>query len=70
MEIKCMSADRRFKSVKECLEYIGSSFPISAGDSIEFSNDTGDSFDEEITAVNVYNSYHRVIAEYEIGEED
>ncbi len=65
-----MSADRRFKSVKECLEYIGSSFPISAGDSIEFSNDTGDSFDEEITAVNVYNSYHRVIAEYEIGEED
>lgn len=65
-----MSADRRFKSVKECLEYIGSSFPISTGDSIEFSNDTGDSFDEEITAVNVYNSYHRVIAEYEISEED
>ena len=54
-----MSVDRRFKSVKECLEYIGSSFPISAGDSIEFGNDTGNSFDEEITTVNVYNSYHR-----------
>lgn len=65
-----MSADRRFKSVKECLEYIGSSFPISAGDSIEFGNDTGNTFDEEITAVNVCNSYHRVIAEYEIGEEE
>ena len=65
-----MSADRRFKSVKECLEYIGSSFPISAGDSIEFGNGTGNPFDEEITVVNVYNSYHRVIAEYEISEED
>lgn len=65
-----MSADRRFKSVKECLEYIGSSFPINAGDSIEFGNDTDNPFDEEITAVNVYNSYHRVIAEYEISEEE
>ena len=65
-----MSADRKFKSVRECLEYIGSSFPISAGDSIELSNGTGNPCDEEITAVNVYNSYHRVIAEYEIGEEE
>lgn len=65
-----MSADRRFKSVKECLEYVGSSFPISVGDSIEFGNSTGNPYDEEITAVNVHNSYHQVIAEYEIGEED
>lgn len=65
-----MSADRRFKSVKECLEYVGSSFPISAGDSIEFGNDTGSGFDEEISVVNVYNSHHWLIAEYEIGEED
>lgn len=65
-----MGIDRRFKSVKECLEYIGSSFPICAGDSIEFGNAAGSDFDDEISVVNVYNSYHRVIAEYEIGEEE
>ncbi len=65
-----MSADRKFKSVRECLEYIGSSFPISAGDSIEFGNATGSDFDDEISVVNVYNSYHRLIAEYEISEEE
>ena len=65
-----MGIDRRFKSVKECLEYIGSSFPISAGDSIEFGHDIDNLFDEEITTVNVYNPYHQVIAEYEISEED
>ena len=65
-----MSADKRFKSVQECLEYIGSNFPISAGDSIELSNGTGNPYDEEITAVNVYNSYHGIMAEYEIGKEE
>lgn len=60
--------DRTFYSLEACLSFITDEFSLCPGDTIEFKNNTGDPYDEEVSVVEVYNSCHDLVASYNIGE--